>query len=41
MMRTRNQNDIESNDYSSDEEDHFLADTNGELVSMFSKEYFC
>ena len=31
----------ESNDYSSEEEDNFLADINGELVSMFSQEYFC
>ena len=30
-----------SNDYLSDEEDNFLADINGELVSMFSKEHFC
>ena len=31
----------ESNDYLSDEEDNLLADINGELVSMFSKEHFC
>ena len=31
----------ESNDWSSDEEDNFLADINGELVGMLSKEYFC
>ena len=31
----------ESNDYLCDEEDNFLADINGELVSMFSKEHFC
>ena len=31
----------ESNDYLSNEGDNFLADINGELVTMFSKEYFC
>ena len=31
----------ESNDYLCAEEDNFLADINGELVSMFSKEHFC
>ena len=31
----------ESNDYLSDEGDNFLADIYGELVTMFSKEYFC
>ena len=31
----------ESNDYLSDEGDNFLADINGELVTMFCKEYFC
>ena len=31
----------ESNDYLSDEGENFLADIYGELVTMFSKEYFC
>ena len=34
-----NQND--SDDYSFNEEGHFLVDINGELVRTFSKKYFC
>ena len=40
MMRTRNQNDIMSL-MTIHKEDSFLAGINGELVSMFSKEYLC
>ena len=35
----KNQND--SDDYSFNEEGHFLVDINGELVRTFSKKYFC
>ena len=31
----------ESDDYSSDKEDNFLADINAELASTFSEDYFC